>query len=362
MSARGRGRKRSARSNPVSAAKASKRSRQSAAHVEQNVAQQNLPEQVEIVSLSSTAQQDQSGNTGNLPPVSQNNFIDFEQILQNSGIVNESMQTAPIPPRNVHNNLGSVGGGFDTNVEIEALRCGGDEMAAHVPHSICQKIWQNQYINLALLNKGSIELHALCAGSVLTLNPNGTIESKPKVLTDKVPTIERWTDAMIIFMSIYIRKHPDKAAEMLQYISIIREAAHRNTGLGWRTYDEQFRLRQALSLQPWGKIHADLWLRTMSASSSNYAGAMGANDQPRQKVAQTGTNPCFDFNKGFCHWSPCKYQHICSNCGDNSHGKGACFRGPFNQRFNKRGNGGRAGGWRARGRGFTRPDSQFKQQ
>ena len=41
-----------------------------------------------------------------------------------------------------------------------------------------------------------------------------------------------WTDAFIIFMAIYITKFSDKASELLQYMSIIRESESRNKGQG----------------------------------------------------------------------------------------------------------------------------------
>ena len=49
----------------------------------------------------------------------------------------------------------------------------------------------------------------------------------------------------------------------------IREAESRSgSNDWWKIYDENFRLRQAVTPMPWGKIHADLWLKGMCLSAS----------------------------------------------------------------------------------------------
>ena len=112
-------------------------------------------------------------------------------------------------------------------------------------------------INIALLLKGNVELQDLCSGGILHITDKGQLESRPRITKDKVPTIDKWTDAFLIFSSIYLKKYPNKTQELLQYMSIIREAANRSS-LSWRIYDEQFRLRQATNVQPWGRLNSDL--------------------------------------------------------------------------------------------------------
>ena len=72
---------------------------------------------------------------------------------------------------------------FASPPDIEPLRCGDDGLAAHLPKQIQYKITSHQYINLALLLKGSIELDELCSGGTLHLNETGRgIETRPKNL------------------------------------------------------------------------------------------------------------------------------------------------------------------------------------
>ena len=110
----------------------------------------------------------------------------------------------------------------------EPLRLGGEDVSAHVPLVVSQKIWSNQYININLLLKGAVELQELCEGGTIHLNKQGILESRPRISKDQVPNIERWTDAFLIFTSIYLKRYPDVSQELLQYMSIIREAASRS--------------------------------------------------------------------------------------------------------------------------------------
>ena len=53
------------------------------------------------------------------------------------------------------------------------------------------------------------------------------------------------------FCNLYNQRHPGRVSELVQYMFVIRDAARKFPGMGWRNYDEQFRLRQAISYQNW---------------------------------------------------------------------------------------------------------------
>ena len=61
----------------------------------------------------------------------------------------------------------------DSMPEIEPLSSPGADMAVHVPKQIQGKIISHQYINLALLLKGSLELAEICSGATLHINETG---------------------------------------------------------------------------------------------------------------------------------------------------------------------------------------------
>ena len=76
----------------------------------------------------------------------------------------------------------------------ETLRLGSDDISSHVPNQICQKIWAHEYINFNLLLKGNVELQDFCSGGVLHITDKGKYESRPKVVKEKITTINQWTD------------------------------------------------------------------------------------------------------------------------------------------------------------------------
>jgi len=187
--------------------------------------------------------------------------------------------------------------------EVNALWCAGDDVYVHVPLSLREQVRRGDYINLALLLKGAIELAEICNGNTLCMNAAGQIVPKSKECKDKVQSIEMWTDAFIIYMAIYLDRYPEKAVEMLRYMNLIREAARGRPGWCWRAYDEQFRVRQAAAPSSWANINADLWLRCMSLNQADTSQTRGR------------TLTCDLFNNGDCNWRSCKYAHKCSKCG-----------------------------------------------
>ena len=136
-----------------------------------------------------------------------------------------------------------------------------------MPTQIKQKIWQQQYINIALLLKGNVELQELCSGGLIHITESGNIETRPKITKEKVTNIEKLTDIFLNFFFHLFGKVSKQNPRVLQYMSIIREAASRtNIGLAWRLYDKQFGLRRAIQVQSWDHINADLWLRVLGTS------------------------------------------------------------------------------------------------
>lgn len=190
-------------------------------------ARKTTENEVEVVQLAGDSQP-QSGITDSQAS-HKHPIIDFEQIIKDSALLPLPDTISTETEANVHDVISVP----SQNLQFEepTLRCGSDDMSVHVPLQICQKIWQNQYINIALLLKGNVELHELCTGGVVHISDKGLIETRPKITKEKVSDIEKWTDAFLIFSSIYLKQHPSKAQELLQYMSIIREAANRNVGL-----------------------------------------------------------------------------------------------------------------------------------
>ena len=99
------------------------------------------------------------------------------------------------------------------------LRCADDNLAALVPQQLKQTISANKFINIALLLKGNTELADTFSGGLLQIADDGKIEAKPRTRKEKVANIDKYSDAFLIFASIYLQQFPDKVQQLLKYMA-----------------------------------------------------------------------------------------------------------------------------------------------
>ena len=273
----------------------------------------------------------------NFNAVPRNQVIDFEQLIRESlitpgcgGNIESSSPTygpetlSNKAPQISHVNPHSEPGTNTTSLPFNVMRTSGDGIAAHVPVQIKNQIVSGKYINMAILLKGAIELQTMASTNTVSLSKEGCLITQNQEYKGQVQSIERWTDAFLIFMAVYLTAHPDKHQDLLQYLFTIRECAARQSGYAWRTYDEQFRLRMvSCPSNPWSTINNDLWWRCMLVGDNmTTQQALSRPNNPRHK--------CIAFNKGQCNWPSCKFLHACSACGAR-HPETLC---PHNQPHN----------------------------
>ena len=193
---RSRKRTREAVATTTGSGKANRRSKRQ--NLGQTLTQGDNLEEVEPINLG-VSEQPQASNG--------NKIVDFEAILKQADVLdtsegvsnkNETMGVKETSENIFKDVLG--------NDDIEVVRCGGDDLSVHIPKQIKDKILSNQYININLLLKGSIELHELCSGGTLKVSESGVLEKQPKFSKEKVQSLDKWTDAFLIFMSIYFQK------------------------------------------------------------------------------------------------------------------------------------------------------------
>ena len=145
--------------------------------------------------------------------------------------------------------------------------------------SVCSDLGEGlpQTIKSKIVNREFVEFGAILAKSeyqgqdeqefALKVNNAGEImwkNNQPKV---PVSSIHTWTSAFLIFSAVYLRAHPHRTQELLKYCNIVRTAAARHSGFGWRKYDIQFRMRQ--HIQPhrsWAVIDGELWAMYVQTS------------------------------------------------------------------------------------------------
>ena len=225
----------------------------------------------------------------------------------------------------------------DFDLPTSAYHCADDSMTVHVPKDLIQKVWSGEFVNLSLLlRKGQEQSSA----STFSLNERGEIEVKKRP-SKAIDNIHDWTDAFLIFISIMIQKFPEMSADLLQYLSLIREAESRSHGSkAWLTYDERFRMRQALYPQSWAKINMDLWLRSMTWQASFQPSSTTTTPKSNHTLQPISSGLCFKFNSAAgCSFRRCKYDHLCSACR-GPHRQPDCPRSNFGPSFQKPTSGG----------------------
>lgn len=172
----------------------------------------------------------------------------------------------------------------------------------NVNAQIRQKIIQGKYIDLAtLLNNSNTDDSA--SDRVFVMGNDCQLCSRSKS-SIKFITIEKWTDAFLVYVSIFTAVHSDKTQDLLKYMHDIRVGAGRS--VGWKQYDEQFRLKMAMDpSKSWAVVDSELWVIYMVGPS---------NSSPVSGFY--GVNKCYAFNfQGFCIRNPCSYSHVCIKCG-----------------------------------------------
>ena len=189
-----------------------------------------------------------------------------------------------------------------------------DDLDITVKQELKQKIWLDNFIDLGeLITKNqmaedSIELVKDAEGS-LSFNQ---VKAKKSSLS-----IEQWSSAFLVFISIYVRKEPAAIQGLLAYAQLIRKAARDNIGsTGWRDYDEEFRRKKAADpSRPWGMIDSHVWLSTIAKG-----------DKLSERVPKQTQPTCYRFNavKG-CQAFQCKFAHACSFCNKKGHPAYKCW-------------------------------------
>lgn len=170
----------------------------------------------------------------------------------------------------------------------------------NVSESLRMKIIEGKFVDLALLLKNS-NIEDTVSERVLVVGNDGQMVSKSRSAV-KITSIEKWTDAFLIYVSVFTSVHVSKFQDMLKYMHDVRTGADRSAG--WKLYDEQFRLKIAMDpAKSWASVDSELWVMYMVGGQQN-SSASGAYNG----------NKCYNF-QGFCFKKQCVYDHSCIKCG-----------------------------------------------
>lgn len=93
-----------------------------------------------------------------------------------------------------------------------------NDLGANILLSTKEKIWSNDYIDLAKLlhTDPSVEKqHQL-------VFEDGQIKVKPNSKEKKITNISEWTDAFLIFSAVYLKKFPEQTQAMLKQCLMLK--------------------------------------------------------------------------------------------------------------------------------------------
>lgn len=215
--------------------------------------------------------------------------------------VNQSLPPTPVPAL-------AIQSGTSIGVESQYVDSIHTLLSSNVSNSLKSKIISSSYIDISLL----LDNTSLTESSEkrIFFNDKGELVTREVVRPSiKIQSISRWTDAFLVYASIYASAHPESFQGLLKYLHDIRLGASRcgEGDLGWKKYDEQFRLRRSIDpTKQWSKVDYELWLMFMTSS-------------PQSKVTLSPNSPafnkCYNFNfKGICDRPSCQYMHKCIRC------------------------------------------------
>ncbi len=207
------------------------------------------------------------------------------------------------------------------------------DIDGHVPLTIKKKIQASQYIDLAYLLEGSIQTSDPGSYSLnLTMgeSPSGALTFKAPGPKRQISNIAQWTDAFLVYASVYLKIHPKRELELLAYMRIVRRAATYGS-MGFKLYDEQFRhVQQSIPSRSWASIDSELYmvyvLGPKSGQPSPFRAAAGqAGNASTSQQAKPGI--CYKFNgpSGCPHpQNKCRYKHACRKCDSKAHSQQKC--------------------------------------
>ncbi|KAK3103944.1 hypothetical protein FSP39_023083 [Pinctada imbricata] len=191
-------------------------------------------------------------------------------------------------------------------------------LGATTSAKIKNKIWSNEFVDLKSLlpdQKDEPLSITIKAGKI-------DVEQSSK---NKAPlNINQWTDAFLIFSSIYLEKNPQDACHLLKYCFSVREMSRMHIDPAWRGYDESFRRLRESNTLAWQQPVQELRLK--AAAMGSKPPAKTYSQSYKQPFRQISGKVCFAYNRGVqCTSYPCKYAHVCQECSGR-HPKSRCFQ------------------------------------
>ncbi|CAH3165043.1 unnamed protein product [Porites lobata] len=259
------------------------------------------------------------------------------QLIQDGGANNARAQLArPSPSSNLQDSLGSSpppppqDGGQNRTPQVASLHPNFRQpsLASHLTKATSTAITNGEYVDFAsLLPMTSLLTDTIHSHLNLKVGDQGlTIPLPSSYKRPQITSIDRLLDAFAIYFAVIVSVYPSRAADLIAYQQLIRDAARTFPGMVWYVYDVEFRRHASHNLSAkWGERDIQLYLDTFtglpksgcrSCSSSDHLSDTCPLSPRRSRDALTQSDLCYNFNKGRpCARTPCPYQHRCNQPG-----------------------------------------------
>ena len=131
-----------------------------------------------------------------------------------------------------------------------------------------------------------------------------------------------WEQAFWVYSDVYMRAHPQRAPELVQYNHLIHTTSQSYTWENVYLYDKDFRLHLARHPnRSWSIILQQAWVMRLKDRIRTNTGNHNSTGGEHKK------DICKRFNKGKCNYgSECVFDHHCSYCFKFGHGVVNCRR------------------------------------
>ena len=144
-----------------------------------------------------------------------------------------------------------------------------------------------------------------------------------------VTSFHKWEQAFRVYSNIYVREHPSRASELVQYNHVIFTATNMYIWENVYTYDREFRVHMSyFPDRSWAIILQQAW--AMNLKDKINLGNNGFKGLPNNSNNLGNQNKfkreiCKKYNKGLCNRGrSCHFEHRCLECGKFGHGEHIC--------------------------------------
>lgn len=152
----------------------------------------------------------------------------------------------------------------------------GLPLDARIPASLKQKIWANDYVDLAILLTPADRDHFNISMSTGSGDPALCLIPKKQA---KINSIEMWNTAFNIYMSVFLQKFPEEAMPLLKHTETVHILAQK--GGDFVAYDENVRYSRQLNPHPWDTFFTEQYVQAMAHRPQLSSSVPAVNSQFR---------------------------------------------------------------------------------